>query len=140
MGFFSEQVRNISRDGKKEEAQMKIMNCKDLKAENLTVLIYGVPGMGKTTLLGKQEGRTLIIDASVLTWNESVDVVRISENVGEMGTIMKELQSQYEYDIVCVDSLSELERAMLAYFGRTGNNKGVPSLQDYQRVDCYIID
>ena len=29
---------------------------------------------------------------------------------------------------------------MLAYFGRTGNNRGVPGLQDYQRVDYYIID
>lgn len=123
---------------------MNITKAKDIKPENLSVLIYGAPGMGKTTLLGNQRGRTLIIDAdkgtSVLAGNENVDIVRISENVGEIPGIIKELQSKYEYDNVCLDSLSELERAMLAYFGRTGNNKGVPSLQDYQRADCYIID
>lgn len=123
---------------------MNITKAKDIKPENLSVLIYGAPGMGKTTLLGNQRGRTLIIDAdkgtSVLAGNENVDIVRISENVGEIPGIIKELQSKCEYDNVCLDSLSELERAMLAYFGRTGNNKGVPSLQDYQRADCYIID
>ena len=123
---------------------MNIMKAKDIKPENLTVLIYGVPGMGKTTLLGKQEGRTLIIDVdkgtSVLSGNEGVDVVRISENIGEIPGIIKELQSKCEYDTVCVDTLTELERAMLAYFGRTGNNKGVPSQGDYLRVDYYIID
>ena len=123
---------------------MNITKAKDIKPENLSVLIYGAPGMGKTTLLGNQRGRTLIIDAdkgtSVLAGNANVDIVRISENVGEIPGIIKELQSKCEYDNVCLDSLSELERAMLAYFGRTGNNKGVPSLQDYQRADCYIID
>lgn len=123
---------------------MNITKAKDIKPENLSVLIYGAPGMGKTTLLGNQGRRTLIIDVdkgtSVLAGNENVDVVCISENIGDMPGIIKELQSKCEYDNVCLDSLSELERAMLAYFGRTGNNKGVPSLQDYQRVDCYIID
>ena len=123
---------------------MNITKGKDIKVENLTVLIYGAPGMGKTTLLGKQEGRILIIDAdkgtSVLAGNERVDVARISENIGEIPAILKELQSKCEYDTVCVDSLSELERAMLAYFGRTGNNKGVPAQGDYLRVDYYIID
>ena len=123
---------------------MNIPKAKDIKPENLSVLIYGAPGMGKTTLLGNQRGRTLIIDAdkgtSVLAGNANVDIVRISENVGEIPSIIKELQSKCEYDNVCLDSMSELERAMLAYFGRTGNNKGVPSQGDYLRVDYYIID
>ena len=123
---------------------MKILKAAEIKPENLSVLIYGAPGMGKTTLLGTLSGRTLIIDAdkgtSVLAGSEDVDVVRISENIGEIPGILKELQSKCEYDNVCIDSLSELERAMLAYFGRTGNNRGVPGLQDYQRVDYYIID
>ena len=123
---------------------MNIMKAKDIKPEKLSVFIYGAPGMGKTTLLGSQRGKTLIIDVdkgtSVLAGAENVDVVRISENIGEIPAIIKELQGKCEYDTVCLDSVSELERSMLAYFGRTGNNKGVPSQGDYLRVDYYIID
>ncbi len=123
---------------------MNIVKAKDIKPDKLSVLIYGAPGMGKTTLLGMLSGKTLIIDidkgTSVLAGKDNVDVVRVSENVGEIQGIIKELQSKCGYDNVCLDSISELERAMLAYFGRTGNNKGVPTLQDYQRVDYYIID
>ena len=123
---------------------MKILKAAEIKPENLSVLIYGAPGMGKTTLLGRLPGRTLIIDAdkgtSVLAGADAVDVVRVSENISEMPGILKELQCKCEYENVCLDSVSELERAMLAYFGRTGNNRGVPGLQDYQRVDYYIID
>ena len=123
---------------------MNILKAAEIKPENLSVLIYGAPGMGKTTLLGRLPGRTLIIDAdkgtSVLAGADAVDVVRVSENISEMPGILKELQGKCEYDNVCLDSVSELERAMLAYFGRTGNNRGVPGLQDYQRVDYYIID
>lgn len=123
---------------------MNIVKAKDIKPDKLSVLIYGAPGMGKTTLLGMLSGKTLIIDVdkgtSVLAGKDNVDVVRVSENVGEIQGIIKELQSKCGYDNVCLDSISELERAMLAYFGRMGNNKGVPTLQDYQRVDYYIID
>ncbi len=41
---------------------MNIINAKDIQRTHLTVLIYGTPGMGKTTLLGNLKGRTLIVD------------------------------------------------------------------------------
>ena len=123
---------------------MNIIKASEIKPEKLSVLIYGAPGMGKTTLLGTLKGKTLIVDidkgTSVLAGKNNADIVRISENIGEVQEIIKELQVKCEYDNICIDSLSELERAMLAYFGRIGNNKGVPTLADYQRVDCYIMD
>ena len=127
---------------------MNIIKASEIKIEKLSVLIYGAPGMGKTTFLGTLKGKTLIVDidkgTSVLAGKNNADIVRVSENSGEVQGIIKELQVKCEYDNICIDSLSELERAMLAYFGRIGNNKGsnkgVPTLADYQRVDCYIMD
>lgn len=123
---------------------MQILKAKDLKQEKITALFYAPPGLGKTTLLGMLKGKTLIIDVdrgtSVLGGNESVDIIRLSENFAELPEILKELQAKCPYDNVCIDSLSELERGMLAYFGRMGKNDGVPDMGSYQRVDFKIVD
>ena len=123
---------------------MQILKASELSDEKLTALIYSPPGMGKTTLLGGLPGRTLIVDVdkgtSVLKGVCNVDIIRLSEDLHELPEILKELQSKCEYDNVCIDSLSELERGMLAYFGRTGKLDGVPDLQAYNRTDFKIID
>ncbi len=123
---------------------MQILKATDITTGKLTGLIYSIPGMGKTTLLGKLPGKTLIIDVdkgtSVLRGNPNVDIVRLSEDLHELPEILKELQSKCEYDNVCLDSLSELERGLLAYYGRMGKLDGVPDIGSYQRVDYKIID
>ena len=123
---------------------MQILKAKDLKQDKITALFYAPPGLGKTTLLGMLPGKTLIIDVdrgtSVLAGNDSVDIIRLSEDFNELPQILNSLQAKCEYDNVCIDSLSELERGMLAYFGRTGKNNGVPDMQSYQRVDFKIVD
>ena len=123
---------------------MNIISAKDIKHDYLTVLIYGTPGMGKTTLLGNLKGRTLIIDVdrgtSVLQGNENVDVLRLSRSMDELRQALTELKTKCEYDNVCIDSLSELEGSMLSELGRKGRNNGVPELGDYNRVDCFLID
>ncbi|MBR2209659.1 MAG: AAA family ATPase [Synergistaceae bacterium] len=64
---------------------MQILKTKDLAADKITCLIYGIPGMGKTTMLGMLKGKTLIVDIDkgtrVLRNCENVDVVRVSENL-----------------------------------------------------------
>jgi phage nucleotide-binding protein len=123
---------------------MEILKATELTEGKLTVLIYSITGMGKTTLLGKLPGRTLIIDVdkgtSVLRGVEGVDIVRLSEDLHELPEILSELQKKCDYENVCLDSLSELERGMLAYYGRLGKLDGVPDLASYQRVDYKIID
>ena len=123
---------------------MQILKAKELSMDKITCLIYAPPGMGKTTLLGMLPGKTLILDidngTSVLSGNENVDIVRVSEDLREMKEVYDYLQNKCEYQNIALDSLSELERAMLAYYGRIGNNNGVPDQGSYQRVDFKIID
>ena len=123
---------------------MNIINAKNIKANHITALIYGTPGMGKTTLLGNLKGHTLIVDVdkgtSVLAGRDNVDIVRLSKGMDELRQFIIELKAKCDYDNVCIDSLSELEGAMLSELGRKGNNNGVPSLADYNRTDCFLID
>ena len=123
---------------------MQILKASELKVNKVTALIYSPPGMGKTTLLGMLPGKTLIIDVdqgtSVLKGNENVDIIRLSEDLHEVPEILNELMKKCDYDNVCIDSLRELERGMLAYYGRIGKLDGVPDLQAYNRTDFKIID
>lgn len=122
---------------------MNIINAKDIQHPHLTVLIYGTPGMGKTTLLGNLKGRTLIVDVdkgtSVLTGCENVDVLRLSEDFREVPELVKQLTASCPYDNVCLDSLSELERAILARLANT-NSTGIPTLQDYGKVNSSLMN
>ena len=122
---------------------MNIINAKDIQQPHLTVLIYGTPGMGKTTLLGNLKGRTLIVDVdkgtSVLIGNENVDVLRLSEDFREVPELVKQLKASCPYENVCLDSLSELERAILARLANT-NSTGIPTLQDYGKVQSQQLN
>lgn len=123
---------------------MEILNGKDLKLRRQTVLLYGPPGIGKTTALGELPGKTLIIDvdrgADVLIGNDRVDIVRLDTELREMKDILTTLEAGCEYDNVCLDSLSELERGMLAILGRTGKNGGAPELAHYNQVQFKMVD
>lgn len=122
---------------------MNIINAKDIQRTHLTVLIYGTPGMGKTTLLGNLKGRTLIVDVdkgtSVLSGNENVDVLRLSEDFREVPELVKQLRASCPYNNVCLDSLSELERSILARLANMNSN-GIPTLQDYGKVNSSIMN
>jgi phage nucleotide-binding protein len=123
---------------------VQILKASELKNEHVTALIYGPPGIGKTSLLGAIPGKTLIIDvdrgASVLAEKENVEVVRLEEDLGNLKDILDTLQKKCEYRNICVDTLSEFAEGMLAYFGRIGKNDGLPTLQDYGRVNLKLMD
>ncbi len=123
---------------------MQIIKAAELKRDYLTTLIYAAPGMGKTTLLSKAKGKTLVIDVdkgtSVLRGVDNVDIVRLSDDLHEMPEIFKELQAKCDYQNIAIDSLSELERAMLTYYGYIGKNNGVPGIEAYNRVDFKILN
>lgn len=122
---------------------MQITKAKDIKVKKTTALLYGSPGVGKTTTLGQLPGKTLIIDidhsSDVLAGNENVDIVKV-KNLEELPKIIDELHRGHEYDNICIDNLTELESAMLDYLGKIGNNGGVPSIKDYGLVNTKLRD
>ncbi len=121
---------------------MNIISAKDIKPNRLTVLIYGTPGMGKTSLLGNLKGRTLIIDidkgTSVLAGCENVDIVRLA-NDAELYALINELKAKCPYNNIGLDTISELERTMLAGLA-SKNNNGVNQIQDYGKTNNSMMN
>lgn len=124
---------------------MQILKCDALETPHQSVVLYGRPGMGKTTLIGSLPGRTLIVDVdrgtSVLGGTGSkADCVRLKEDLSDLPLVLAELEKNCPYDTVAIDSLSELEKSMLTVLGRRGNNSGAPELQHYNQIQFKISD
>lgn len=128
----------------------------------VTMLIYCPPGVGKSTALGiiaeHSEGRTLILDVDRTFVNtmakreivqdlSKVDVVSI-DNVHTFQAwtdVLVELDSlntagKLDYQNICVDNISELERCILSDLGSQGKNKGVPAQADYQYMQFKLVN
>ena len=130
-----------------------------------TALIYCAPGVGKSTALGiiaeKSEGRTLVLDVD----RTFINAMRKMEIVKDLSTVMKidviqidnintfddwtkvltELNAKFEagelnYENICVDNISELERCILSDLGSKGKNKGVPAQADYQYMQFKLVN
>lgn len=124
------------------------------KAENLTKptslrILYGNPGMGKTTTIQFMPGKKLVIDidgtSSVLKGKKNIDVLTISnfDNISEdFPKILQEIKQTKlnDYDSIAIDNLSELENAYLTQMGKMGKNKGVPELGHYQRLQFWELN
>lgn len=124
---------------------MQITKIADLVNEKITAMVYGLPGSGKTTMIGELPGKTLIIDTdrgtSVLAGStKDISVVRLDDNLKDFFEVLKKLEADCPFDNVCIDSISELQKSMLTVLGREGKNAGIPSMKDYQQVDFKLAD
>lgn len=128
----------------------------------VTGLIYCAPGVGKSTAIGliaeKSKGKTLVLDVDRTFINamrkmevvkdlSKIDVIQIDNiNTYEDWTrTLKELNDMYEagkleYENICVDNISELERCILSDLGSKGKNKGVPAQADYQYMQFKLVN
>lgn len=127
---------------------LNITNAKDIQKTKGTYLIYGPPGMGKTTSLKHLPGRTLVLDvdrtSKVLKGCNHIDIVEI-DNINTWESwedSILELYNNYKgkYDNIAVDNVSELERCILSDLGRKGKNKGVPDQAAYQYMQFKLIN
>ena len=127
---------------------MKIIKATDITLNDPCYLIYGNPGLGKTSALKYIPGKTLVIDidksSKVLNGCENISIAEVDTHKiwDEWLNVVKELLkgAAEPFDTIVVDNVSELFRACLANLGREGKNHRVPTQADYQRVDFTILD
>lgn len=139
---------------------MQIEKASDRSASHICGLIYAQPGAGKTTSLALQHGgKKLIIDidrSSVAIQSptnqehipelkaniDNVDIVKVGCNMRLFEQTLDELEkgAYKDYDLVCVDNLSELESQMLTEWGKVGKNDGAPEQRHYMLVQYKLID
>ena len=141
------------------------MKLTDLVKEKqpFTALLYCAPGVGKSTALGligeKSKGKTLVLDVdrtfvptmakdevvhdfskfevlqvdNINTWTDWTKKLTDIKAAKEAGNLA-------DYENICVDNISELERCILSDLGRQGKNKGVPAQADYQYMQFKLMD
>ena len=76
---------------------------------------------------------------AVLTGNENVDVLRLSDDFREVPELVKQLKASCPYENVCLDSFSELERSVLTRLA-SKNDNGVPTYQNYGQVNNSMMN
>ena len=130
--------------------------------QKVTCLAYCAPGIGKSTFIGligeQSKGKTLILDIDrtfipTMSKDEVVhDFNRIEvwqiDNIRtweDWENKLKELDALHDsgkldFENVCVDNISELERCILSDLGRQGKNKGVPAQGDYQYMQFKLVN
>jgi phage nucleotide-binding protein len=127
---------------------MILTNAKDISRGNMTALLYGQPGMGKTTTIKYLPGRTLVFDVDrttrVLSGCENIDICYVDnrDTWTNWRELLTEVVEKYngKYDNYVVDNISELERCILSDLGRKVKNNGVPAQADYQYMQFQMVN
>lgn len=128
---------------------MEIKKATEIKRPEALRVIFGNPGMGKTSTIKYIPGKKLIIDldgtSSVLRGESNIDVVELPDKNNpreSLPKLLKEIQDTVldQYDCIVLDNISELENAVLTEYGKKGNNSGVPGIQNYQQLQFFELD
>lgn len=127
---------------------LEIKSAAEIGEKKGTYLLYGIPGMGKTSTFRYLPGKTLVLDidrtSDVLKNCANIDILKI-DNVktwDDWQRVIMELYQNYrgKYDNICVDNISELERCILSDLGSQGKNMGVPAQGDYQKMQFRLVN
>lgn len=140
---------------------MQIQKASNIIEPKMCGIIYASPGSGKTVSLAliKTKGKKLIIDidrsSQVLRTKEAVeridglkesleniDIIDIGLDINKFLEVLKWLEdgAYKNYELICLDNISELENQMLTEYGRISKNDGAPELLHYNRVQFKIVD
>lgn len=140
---------------------MVVQKASDIIEPKMCGIIYASPGSGKTVSLAliKTKGKKLIIDidksSQVLRTKEAVekidglkesleniDIIEIGLDINKFLEVLQWLESgaYKNYELICLDNISELENQMLTEYGRISKNDGAPELLHYNRTQFKIVD
>ena len=126
---------------------MNIINGSNIElTKNWRVLLFGKPGIGKTTLIKQLKGKTLVLSLDnsqrVLAGSENIDVVEFDRNQPTdcMTTFLKEVDEILsEYDNLVIDNISSFQSDWFVEQGRTSKNGIGNELQHYSLWTNYFL-
>ncbi|RXT17729.1 DNA-binding protein [Lacticaseibacillus chiayiensis] len=115
------------------------------RTKNWRVLIYGKPGVGKTSAIRNLDGKTLVLDlddsSKVLSGAANIDVQPFdrSKPSEEWKEFLTDLKGRVQgYDNLVIDNVSAFEKDWFVEMGKHSKNGIGNELQDYSRWTNYF--